>query len=187
VHELTTPRLLLRPWRTDDADFVLDMYSRWDVQQFIGRQPRVMEDRAEALSRIEAWRSLDHPIHGIWAVEIAATGQPVGNLLLKSIPASGSEPVQPSGDTEIGWHFHPDYWGNGYASEAATAVLEYGWKSGLGRIVAVTSPLNLASQKTCLRIGMRHEGQTDRYYNATCELFVAAAPPSRSGFGSSRS
>ena len=85
-------------------------------------------------------------------------------------------PLEPSGDTEIGWHFHPDYWGHGYATEAAAAVLSYAFASGLEKVVAVTAPANKASQSVCLRIGMRHGGQTRRYYNALCELFEAKAP-----------
>ena len=176
MQSLTTERLTLRPWTSDDADFVYDMYSRWEVQRFIGTTPRLLEDRAEALERIARWSAEDGPVHGIHAVEVTATGQLVGNILLKSIPASGEVPLQPSGDTEIGWHFHPDYWGSGYASEAASAVLAHAWASGLERVVAVTNPENTASQAVCLRIGMRHDGQTDRYYNATCELFVAERP-----------
>src|SRR4051812_13354233 len=42
VQTLATSRLDLRPWKRDDADFAFDLYSRWDVQQFIGRTPRVM-------------------------------------------------------------------------------------------------------------------------------------------------
>jgi RimJ/RimL family protein N-acetyltransferase len=75
-----------------------------------------------------------------------------------------------------GWHFHPDYWGHGYATEAAAAVLSYAFASGLEKVVAVTAPANEASQSVCLRIGMRHCGQTRRYYNALCELFEATAP-----------
>jgi RimJ/RimL family protein N-acetyltransferase len=176
MRTLTTERLTLRPWTPDDADFVYDMYSRWEVQRFIGTTPRLMEDPAEALERIARWGAEDGPVHGIHAVEVTATGQLVGNILLKSIPASGEVPLQPSGDTEIGWHFHPDYWGSGYASEAASAVLAHAWANGLERVVAVTNPENAASQAVCLRIGMRHDGQTDRYYNATCELFVAERP-----------
>ncbi|HEY4268700.1 MAG TPA: GNAT family N-acetyltransferase [Galbitalea sp.] len=176
MRTLTTERLTLRPWTPDDADFVLDMYSRWEVQRFIGLAPRLMENRSEALERIARWSAEDDPIQGIQAVEVTATGQLVGNLLLKSIPASGDLPLQPSGDTEIGWHFHPDYWGNGYASEAASAGLALAWTGDLARVVAVTNPENSASQAVCLRIGMRHDGQTDRYYNATCELFVAERP-----------
>jgi RimJ/RimL family protein N-acetyltransferase len=200
VKSLETERLILRPWQSEDADFVLDLYSRWEVQRFIGNHPRVMRERAEAEERILMWRTMDHPFHGVWAVQLKAPGQHnepdqlqergqpnnpdqpkstaplAGTLLLKSIPASGETlPLQPSGETEIGWHFHPDHWGHGYASEAAGAVLAHALDSGLDRVVAVTAPANTASQRVCLRIGMAHRGQTDRYYNATCELFEATS------------
>jgi RimJ/RimL family protein N-acetyltransferase len=177
VLTLETDRLILRPWEQDDADFAFDLYSRWEVQRFIGSPPRVMVQRSEAEDRIDTWRTMDHPVHAVWAVQIKATGRLAGTLLLKSIPASGhSLPLQPSGDTEIGWHFHPDHWGHGYASEAAAAALEYAFTSGLKRVVAVTAPANTASQRVCGRIGMRHLGQTTEYYNSLCELFEATAP-----------
>lgn len=185
MKRLETERLVLRQWEPEDADFVLDLYSRWAVQRFIGNHPQVMRDRAEAEDRIRTWRSIGqqdmaHPAHGIWAVELKGPATPAtlaGTLLLKSIPASsGSLPLKPSGDTEIGWHFHPDHWGNGYATEAAAAVLAYALDSGLAKVVAVTAPANTASQRVCARIGMTHLGQTDRYYNALCELFEAKAP-----------
>jgi len=212
VKSLETKRLILRPWEPEDADFVLDLYSRWEVQRFIGNHPRVMRERAEAEERIRTWRAMDHPLHGVWAVQLKEPAQvmepaqvkepaqlmkPVqlkeafqpknpdqpkttaplaGTLLLKSIPASGETlPLQPSGDTEIGWHFHPDHWGHGYATEAARAVLAYAFDGGLDRVVAVTAPANSASQRVCLRVGMVHRGQTNTYYNALCELFQATA------------
>lgn len=174
MNTLLTPRLTLRGWREDDAEFVFDLYSRWEVQRFIGRVPRVMTDPAEARERIRAWRALQDPVHAIWAVEITATGGLAGTLLLKSIPASGDTlPLEESGDTEIGWHFHPRAWGHGYATEAAEAALRHAFQTGLSRVVAVTASENLASQRVCTRIGMRHEGRTAAYYNTTCELFVA--------------
>lgn len=187
---LATERLLLRPWKTGDADFVYDMYSRWEVQRYLGRVPRVMPDLAEALAMIERWRNLDDPGHGIWAIERRGTdgagdGQLVGTLLLKSIPASGEPPLQPSGDTEIGWHLHPDFWGHGYATEAASAVLQLALASGLEKVVAVTNPANTASQSVCRRIGLEHAGQTEKYYNTTCELFVSTARGSTARAGAS--
>lgn len=174
---LETVRLILRPWEPADADFVLDLYSRWEVQRFIGNPPRIMATRDEALERISVWQQTDHPVHAVWAVQLKDSGQLAGALLLKSIPASGgSLPLQPSGDTEIGWHFHPRSWGHGFASEAAAAVLDYAFAAGLRRIVAVTAPANTASQKVCGRIGMMHLGQTAKYYNQLCELFEATAP-----------
>ncbi|HLT85124.1 MAG TPA: GNAT family N-acetyltransferase [Phototrophicaceae bacterium] len=178
MRELTTDRLTLRPWTEDDVDFALDLYSRWEVQQYLGTAPQVLTDRAEAVARVERFAALDHPVHGIWLVADRTSGQPHGTLLLKDIPASGPE-LRPSGDTEIGWHLHPDSWGHGYATEAARRVLEHAFAAGLERVVAVTYPQNLASQRVALRIGMTHQGLTDRYYDTTCELFVverAAGP-----------
>ena len=179
VHQLTTERLLLRAWTDDDVDFALDLYSRWEVQQFLGTSPRVLTGREEAVATVERFRSLeDHPVHGIWLVTDAASGQRLGTLLLKDIPASG-DPLTPSGETEIGWHLHPDSWGHGYATEAAGRVLGHAFAAGLAQVVAVTYTENRASQKVARRIGMVHHGTTDRFYNTTCELFVARSAGAR--------
>jgi RimJ/RimL family protein N-acetyltransferase len=174
MEELRSARLRLRGWRPDDVDFLFDLYSRQEVQRYIGRVPRVMTDRAEAQERLD--RLTDHlqpaPL-GVWAVAREEDGHLLGVLLLKDIPASGTgTPPQPSGDIEIGWHFHPDAWGHGYATEAAGRVLRHALDAGLPQVVAVTNPENTASQAVCRRIGMVHQGRTDRYYDATCELFT---------------
>jgi RimJ/RimL family protein N-acetyltransferase len=177
MRELITDRLRLRSWSYDDADFLFDMYSRWEVQRFIGRVPKVMVDRGEAVASIERRRSLDHPVHGIWAIETLADRELVGNLLLKPIPASDGQALPAADDIEIGWHLHPDQWGHGYATEAGAAALSHAFAAGLSRVIAVTAPKNFASQAVCLRLGMRHLRQTGLYYNTTCELFEAANAP----------
>lgn len=173
---INTERLTLRPWEDSDVDFIYDLYSRWVVQRFIGTEPAVMASRSEAVERLARFQAMDHPVHGIWAVTRKEDGLPVGTLLLKPIPASGEEPLQPSNDIEIGWHFHPDHWGNGFASEAATAVLDHAFASGLEQVVAVTNPANEASQSVCRRLGMEHQGLSKKYYNAACELFLVSKP-----------
>src|SRR5690242_16899655 len=136
-----------------------------------------MVDRTEAAAAIARWQAASGPVLGLWAVELAVGGALLGNLLLKDIPASGpTEPMAPSGDIEIGWHFHPDAWGHGYAIEAAQVVLGHAFDSGIDRVVAVTYPDNVASQRVCRRIGLEHVGQTDRYYNSTLELFEVRRP-----------
>lgn len=174
LHHLETERLTLRSWSGSDADFVFDMYSRHEVRRYIG-QGHVMQERDEAAKLLERWSELQHPVHHIWAVEHTADEQLLGAMLLKSIPASGTGEA-PSGDTEIGWHFHPDAWGNGFASEAALRVLEHAWDAGLERVVAVTNPENRASMAVCRRIGMTHLGQSDAYYDTVCELFEVRRP-----------
>jgi len=179
---LRTDRLLLRRWDPSDpadVDFLFDTYSRWEVQRFVGRVPRVMEHRDEALGLAERWANHGDVLpYGIWAATRASDGDRLGTVLLKSIPASGpTEPLQPSGDTEIGWHFHPDAWGHGYATEGAAAVLAAAFETGYERVVAVTHPENRASQAVCRRLGMTALGLSDAYYNATCALFEILREP----------
>lgn len=149
--------------------------SRLEVQRYLGATPKLMQDRSEALALIEAWARVDDGTRGIWAVQDKQGANLAGTVLLKSIPASGPRRA-PSGDTEIGWHFHPDSWGRGYAAEAGATVLAHAFDAGLEQVVAVTNPANTASMRVCQRIGMQHRGSTDRYYNALCELFIADNP-----------
>jgi RimJ/RimL family protein N-acetyltransferase len=177
MQTLTSNRLRLRQWRDEDAEFVLDLCSRWEVKRFIGPKPRVLGDHEEALATIARWRGRADGPHGVWAVENRHSGELLGALLLVGILASGDrEPLVPSGETEIGWYFHPDAWGHGYASEAAQTVLHHAFGAGLPTVLAVTHPENTASQAVCRRLGMEHRGQTAGYYNMTCELFAVTSP-----------
>jgi len=171
MRTITSSRLLLRPWHDDDADFLLDLESRWEVVRFLGAHPATMNTRADALASIARRRAIDHPIHGIWAITTAADGRLLGNLLLKPIPLSAGEPTGRPNDVEIGWHLHPDAWGHGYATEAAETVLHDAFSRGLTKILAVTDPDNQASQAVCRRLGMSHTGRTTRYYDTPNELF----------------
>lgn len=169
IAELRTDRLLLRPWRADEADAALAIYSLDEVARYLGSSPRAWTQRAEAEAAIARWSAFPGPLHGVWAIVPDAAAAPVGTVLLKVLPLSGSG--EPSGDTEIGWHLHPDAWGNGYATEAAARVLEHAWAHRVGEVFAVTYPQNGPSQAVCRRLGMAHLGRTDRYYDVTCELF----------------
>jgi RimJ/RimL family protein N-acetyltransferase len=78
---------------------------------------------------------------------------------------------------EVGWHLHPDAWGNGYATEAARAVVADAFSRGQRRIVAVTHPDNKPSHAVCRRVGMQHLGTTTRYMGTSCELFELVGRP----------
>ncbi|MFF2054014.1 GNAT family N-acetyltransferase [Leifsonia sp. NPDC058194] len=176
IPDLSTDRLVLRRWQPDDAPFAFDLYSRWEVQRFLGRPPRVLSEPAEAEMLVRRLRRREDAHRAYRVVALAGTGDAVGTVMLQPLPASGpSEPLRPSGDTEIGWHFHPDRWGRGYATEAAAALLLAAFGTGLTRVLAVTAPENTASQRVCERIGMRSVGLTDAYYNVTTELFERTA------------
>jgi ribosomal-protein-alanine N-acetyltransferase len=56
---------------------------------------------------------------------------------------------------EAAWRLHPDVWGRGFATEAASASLRYGFEvGGLEEIVAFTTTLNVRSQAVMTRVGM---------------------------------
>lgn len=166
-----TDRLLARDWLETDEDRVFDIYRRWEVSRWLGAEPRVMTDRNAASRTIARWNERNQdPSYGVWAVEEKATGVVAGTVLLAPLP----EPSTGDGrsEVEVGWHFHPDAWGRGLATESALGAVSYGFKHGLAEIYAVVRPDNHASLAVCRRVGMRPLGRTDRWYGAELESFV---------------
>lgn len=171
MRTITSERLILRAWDAEDADFLLDLEGRWEVVRYLGADPTTMTARDDALASIQRRRAVsEHPVHGIWIITDRA-GARLGNLLLKPVPLSAGESPSETADVEVGWHLHPDAWGNGYATEAAKALVDDAFSRGQRRIIAVTHPHNRPSQAVCRRIGMRHLGTTNRYMNTSSELF----------------
>ncbi len=169
---LTTERLVIRPWQHEAAPRLLDILSRIEVMKWLGDgEPTLMRDLAEAHERIDRYaaRSETPPL-GIWAVELAATGQVLGTVLLVTLPNAEH------GEVEIGWHLHPDSWGHGYATEAARAVIERGFALGLPEVYAVVRPGNEASLAVCRRLGMQPLGRMRRWYDVELEAFRLMAP-----------
>ena len=167
MQNLETERLILRPWAHDDAPRLLDILSRIEVMKWLGDgEPQLMKDLDEAHQRIDRYaeRSAEPP-RGIWAIEPKSGGDPRGTVLLVTLPNAAA------GEVEIGWHLHPDSWGHGYATEAARAVLAHGFAAGLREILAVTHLGNEPSQQVCRRIGMRHQGTVEKWYDLPSELF----------------
>lgn len=154
VH-LTTPRLLLRAWSDDDAE----------AFAAINSDPRVMEffpallDRAQSdalMARIR--REMDERGYGAYAVEERATGKLIGFTGL-SVPAFDA-PFMPA--VEIGWRLAREAWGQGYATEAASAARDHGFQNlGLDEIVSFTTEWNRPSQRVMKKIGMTRDAEAD--------------------------
>ncbi|MFW6599042.1 GNAT family N-acetyltransferase [Propionibacteriaceae bacterium Y2011] len=165
---LRTTRLSLRAFAESDEQFVLGLHQNPELARFMPTQ--VLTDLDGARKRIDRFRRHDdHPVYGFWCVT-RLDGTPVGLVLFQPIPASEGVGVD---DVEIGWRQHAAHTGRGYVTEAARAVLDHGFATGLDRIVAVTDPANRASQRVCERLAMRYEGLTRDYYDTESSLFVA--------------
>jgi RimJ/RimL family protein N-acetyltransferase len=146
---LTTARLRLRQWREEDlAPFAA-----------LNADPQVMEFFPKVLTRAEsdavAGRIRDHFARhgfGLWAVEAPGAADFVGfvGLAVPSFEAHFTPCV------EIGWRLAREHWGHGYATEAASAALAFGFGArALEEIVAFTVPANIPSRRVMGRLGMR--------------------------------
>ncbi|MFD9867590.1 GNAT family N-acetyltransferase [Streptomyces niveus] len=132
--EIRTPRLLLRRWTDDDLAPMAEINSDPEVMRWIGDGS--VRDLDETAEDIERWEEeWDEEGFGLFAVELLASGELIGSV---GLSAAGDLPeVLP--DVEISWRLGAQFWGQGYASEAAQAVLEFALQDrGLDRVVAVT-------------------------------------------------
>ena len=169
---LRTERLVVRPWRLEEAERFFDIYRRSEVVRWIGAEP--MQDRREAIEMIQ--RNLTRleadSRFGSWAVVDRSSAVPVGSVILKPLPDG-------AGEVEIGWQMHPDSWGKGFASEAARALLERGFADALPEVWAVMYLDNHRSAAVCGRIGMRLLGVTNRWYHEPSLMFWIGSSPDR--------
>ena len=176
---LETGRLRIRPWThsQSDVDRLFDMYSREDVVRYLGSYPNPLETRDQAEGAVDRWaaRCTEDGRYGVWAVEVQDTGAIAGTVLLVALTPSAGETIPET--VEVGWHLHPDSWGHGYATEAASAVIAKGFAGGLDEIHAVVRPTNEPSLNVCRRLGMTHIGRTSRWYDVDLEEFRLVAPP----------
>ncbi|WP_104523878.1 GNAT family N-acetyltransferase [Blastococcus atacamensis] len=164
---LCTERLQLRAWTTapDDLARLEDLYGRDEVTRWLGGPPTL--PMAELVARWQVVRRADER-YGCWAVQ-RPDGVAAGTVLLKPLP-------QGVGEVEIGWHLHPDSWGQGYATEAARAVIGRAFGLGLPEVYAVVRPGNERSMAVCRRLGMAPLGRMRHWYDVELEAFRLMAP-----------
>jgi ribosomal-protein-alanine N-acetyltransferase len=152
---LHTRRLTMRPFQEGDRE----------PFAAINTDPEVMEHFLAPLSREESDQFLDRiqsgfADHGfgLWALVSATEGQLLGFTGL-SVPGF-TAPFMPA--VEIGWRLRRSAWGQGLATEAARAALDFGFRSGgLEEVVSFTSSGNVRSLAVMRRLGMTHDPRDD--------------------------
>ncbi|MFC2753068.1 MAG: GNAT family N-acetyltransferase [Cardiobacterium sp.] len=164
-----TARLTLRPFTADDLAALTTMHRHPDVCRRLGdgHTPTA----AETAARLEYYRQPLPAPAAIFAITPRETPACLlGTILLRPVPLSQGE--HGATEYEIGWHLLPAHWGNGYATEAAQAMLARARAVGLRQVVAVTRPDNRRSQAVMQRLGMTRTGMTHRYYDTDTLLFT---------------
>ena len=169
IPTLETERLRLRAFQPDDAEsYHAAVYSDADVTRYLpGGVPRPIERTYQVIDAFrESWQK--NGIGGL-AVVLKDTGQLIGHCGLIPIGVSSI----PYPEVEVFYAIGKAWWGQGYVTEAARAVIEDGFgRAGLTRIVAVAVPENTASRRVMEKLGMIYVGLTDRYYNAELAYYA---------------
>jgi len=149
---ITTPRLTLRAFTPADLDELNSFQSRADVARYLYWGPRSRAESAAALAKRVHSSSLSKEGQLLAvAVELTETGQLIGDLNLEYLSSEHRQ-------GEIGFVFHPDHHGKGFAAEAATELLRLGFEElGLHRIIGRCDGRNTASATLMERLGMRKE------------------------------
>jgi RimJ/RimL family protein N-acetyltransferase len=156
---LTTERLLLRKPKLGDAKALHKAYGDPEVMQYIGTgETGTLEQTREWIKRATArWKA-----DGFGAFVIEHDGVVVGRsgFLVWNPDTWENGTVKEFGDdaaVELGWLLAREPWGNGYATEAATACRDYAFKElKLRRLISLIAPGNDRSVKVAERIGERY-------------------------------
>ena len=146
--EPATARLHLRQWRSSDREPFAQLNADPRVMEFFPstltrEQSDALADRCESFINDHGW--------GLWAVELKTEDSFIGFVGL-NIPAA-QLPFSPC--VEIGWRLAFDYWGHGFATEAAEKALRVGFEViELREIVSFTAVINRRSRAVMERLRM---------------------------------
>ena len=172
--EIETERLTLRPYRSGDAALIHRLTS--DLRVFFWRtEPGTLSEAEDKLASILA--SFRESGMGWWAV----FGKGCKNDQDAFLGQVGLQPLPDSDFIEIAYHFAPQEWGNGFATESARAILDHGFRElHLNQIVAVILPDNKPSLRVIQRLAMpyiedrMHANLTHRFFALTREAYISA-------------
>lgn len=170
VPQLETDRLLLRGWRESDLSAVVDMNSDPDVMRYIGNGAVATEQQCRDMIANQQ-RQWEDKGFGFFAVQLRSTGETIG-LCGLNVPLFYPE-ILPA--VEIGWRLRRAHWGKGYATEAASAALEFGFTDrDLSTIYGFANSENTGSLRIMDKIGMTFtETVHITKYDLTAQLYTA--------------
>ena len=162
---IETERLVLRPFTADDLPALLRIRADEDVSRYLGtaamQTPEFIERRLRFYMDCRERYGF-----GMSPAVRKSDGVFVG--------WGGLQPLEETGEIEVGYGFDKPFWGQGYATELAAAWLRYGFEgAGLARIVAVANPENSASRHVMEKLGMRYEKNAE-HYGTECVYYAIA-------------
>ncbi|CAG7657502.1 GNAT family N-acetyltransferase [Paenibacillus allorhizosphaerae] len=147
--KLLTERLLIRDFEANDCDCVHSYASNPLVTEHMIWGPNTLNETMEFIQRTINMQKRSPRVAFELALILRTDGKLIGGVGFHVSDLQG----------EVGYCIHPDYWRQGYASEAAAEMLRFGFQEvGLHRIYATCRPENIGSANVMKKIGMTYEG-----------------------------
>jgi len=167
---LATERLVIRPYREDDAMALHEVFGSPEVMKWTPSPPsKDVAETTQRLARTMAFTARQPPGMGLWALERKDSSEFLGQVGLFPVEGKGPE-------VEVAYELAPRIWGHGYATEAARALVEYGFgELDLRRIVALILPDNARSRKVASKCGLTLEGPA-RFYGLDLLVYARERP-----------
>lgn len=146
---LETERLLLREITHDDCDELLQIWGDAEAMRLF---PKVL-NRQEMIEWIDRnLKRYENYGLGVWAVILKDGQQFVGDCGLVIQEVDGIA------ELEVGYHFNPKFWGQGFATEAARGCMEYAFnRLNRSRVISMIRPENISSRRVAERNGLKIE------------------------------
>jgi [ribosomal protein S5]-alanine N-acetyltransferase len=154
---LETERLILRELVKEDAADLFSYFSKQEVMRYYGQEAFSSMGQVETI--IRHFSDSYQNNRGIrWGIQRKGSKHVIGTLGLNNLVMSHKR-------AEIGYEIHPDYWRNGYTSEAVERVVSYALEElGLNRVGALIYMENDASNNLIKKLGFQHEGILKSYF-----------------------
>ncbi|QDU32224.1 Putative ribosomal N-acetyltransferase YdaF [Poriferisphaera corsica] len=162
--QLKTDRLILRHFTADDAPRVYDLLKDNIISKYINflPSPYELQHATDWIATHEKMRENQTGIN--FAIIIKDTNQPIGVVSLGMMSMHHRH-------AELGYWIGQPYWSNGYVTEAAKAILDYGFNvCNLNRIYSYHVPENTASGRIMEKLNMAHEGTLRQHLNHNGKL-----------------
>lgn len=153
IPSIETARLTLRPFREDDVRGLYELSQDPDVIRFMGdrRVPTLQETWRAVAGWMGHWAMRGY---GQWAIEERGSGRIIGRAGIIN-PAEWPGP-------EVGYLLGRAWWGHGYATEAASAAMSWGFEQvGFDEVISLIDPENHRSIAVATRLGETLRGETD--------------------------
>jgi RimJ/RimL family protein N-acetyltransferase len=151
-YPIETERLLLRPFAATDFEAMFAMHSLPDVVRYLYWEPRTEQEVREVLERKAGEIAITTEGDKLsLAAVLKTTGELIGDVMMQWVSREHRQ-------GEIGFIFHPDHHGRGYATEASRALLRLAFEElQLHRVVGRLEARNGASARVLEKLGMRPE------------------------------